>query len=426
MPIPVFGLEFNKDAKPVNKAQEEEAIRFLNGEGAGTTDVLVLSHGWNNDMAEARDLYDRLLHAIESQLPGGTGRTFAALGIFWPSKRFADKELIPGGAAGFDSSNADAQQALEALDTLKAALDTPESAAVIDELTALIPRLEGDTAAQDEFVAKLLGLNPSFDPEDDESGPAGQADHRVLELLGAPDLDFDGPPPSSEGGAAGFGNFFGGIFKGAGNATNLITYYQMKERAGFIGGQGANAVIARIQAAVPQRRFHYAGHSFGARLVTGLVDGPRQVRASTLSLLQGAFSHNAFSGNLGKGKQGKYRAVIEKKKVTGPILVTHSVQDSAVSMAYPLASRLQGEDAAGFTGFDPAGRWGGMGGNGAQNTAEADFLTLLPAGGAYQFKTGRIHNLNGDKVITGHGDIARPETGHAIVQAILAAGASSQ
>ena len=35
---------------------------------AGVTDLLVLSHGWNNDMAEARALYDELLGNVEKLL----------------------------------------------------------------------------------------------------------------------------------------------------------------------------------------------------------------------------------------------------------------------------------------------------------------------------------------------------------------------
>ena len=51
-------------------------------------------------MAEARRLYQFLLANMRVRLdairPAGSGRSFAVLGILWPSKKFADAALIPG------------------------------------------------------------------------------------------------------------------------------------------------------------------------------------------------------------------------------------------------------------------------------------------------------------------------------------------
>src|SRR5215212_10282900 len=72
------------------------------------TDLFAVSHGWNNDMADARALYEALFQSVHARLDAGqfdalTARRFAVLGIFWPSKKFADSELIPSGAASIGS-----------------------------------------------------------------------------------------------------------------------------------------------------------------------------------------------------------------------------------------------------------------------------------------------------------------------------------
>ena len=71
---------------------------------AALDDLVVVAHGWNNDMADARALYRDLLANVRRALdrgraPGLAGRRIAVLGVLWPSKKFADEDLIPGGGA---------------------------------------------------------------------------------------------------------------------------------------------------------------------------------------------------------------------------------------------------------------------------------------------------------------------------------------
>jgi hypothetical protein len=87
-----------------------------------------------------------------------------------------------------------------------------------------------------------------------------------------------------------------------------------------------------------------------------------------------------------------------------------------VGLAYPLASRLNGDDAAGIG--DANDRFGGMGANGAQHVDKAE-IQLLPIGGKYDFSSGkRVFNLNGDTIIQSHGDVARPETAAVLAAAM--------
>jgi hypothetical protein len=101
-------------------------------------------------------------------------------------------------------------------------------------------------------------------------------------------------------------------------------------------------------------------------------------------------------------------------KIKGNTLITHSVNDTAVGIAYPLASRILDQVAAALG--DANDKFGGMGRNGAQHTPEAFDDVLLAVGGAYQpLAAGKtIRNLNGDgpapkPTIASHGDVAKPE-----------------
>ena len=104
---------------------------------------------------------------------------------------------------------------------------------------------------------------------------------------------------------------------------------------------------------------------------------PANTNAVTMSLLQAAFSHNALSGGFGDAgaEKGFFRSVIDEKRVSGPIIITHTKNDKAVGIAYPLASRIAGQNAAALG--DQNDPYGGMGRNGAQKTSEADNVATM-------------------------------------------------
>jgi pimeloyl-ACP methyl ester carboxylesterase len=226
---------------------------------------------------------------------------------------------------------------------------------------------------------------------------------------------------ASPGGAASLGDLIGGIKAGAQRLLNLVTYYQMKDRAGRVGFNGANEVLQRVQAKRSDLKLHLVGHSFGGRLVTAAATGPTgkpMVPISSMSLLQAAFSHFGFAKDYTPGQQGFFRRMVEEKHVNGPVVITHSDKDKAVGLAYPIASRIANQIAAAIG--DANDPYGGIGRNGAQRTPEAVDLDLLQAGGVYALQPGRLHNLRGDALISGHSDITTPPVAHAILSAIAA------
>ena len=111
--------------------------------------------------------------------------------------------------------------------------------------------------------------------------------------------------------------------------------------------------------------------------------------------------------------------MIDKKRVKGPLIATHTKNDTAVGIAYPLASRLSGTVTAALG--DENDKYGGLGRNGAQqmNSGEAIPAKLLAAGSNYQFVPGKIHNLLADPYIKNHGDVTGPEVVNAVAAATL-------
>ncbi len=445
MSIPIFEVEIDKNAQLVTPAQEQDIIKALTAPGNAFSHVVVISHGWNNDMGEARTLYRNFFHALEQVSPATAAAT-CAIGILWPSKKFADADLIPGGAASADASPVAEAVLADRLQNLKGLFDDPAADLALDRMRALIAGINADTGKQNEFVT-LMGalLDRHTDPaqRSDDEGKATVSDRarnnggaRLLRSFGQPIVQkpksggggaagvggLAGNPalhPGGAGAAAGIGDFFSGIKAGALRLLNVATYLVMKDRAGITGRNAVNPLLQRIQAAVPHSlKFHLVGHSFGGRVVTATVDGPNALRVQTLLLLQAAYSHNGLAANFEPGKNGFFHSVFDNRKVTGPILITHSKHDSAVGLAYPLASRLNGDDAAGIG--DANDRFGGMGANGAQHIDKLE-TPLLKVGGVYDFTTSgkRVFNLNGDDIITSHGDVARPETAAVLAAAML-------
>ena len=189
----------------------------------------------------------------------------------------------------------------------------------------------------------------------------------------------------------------------------------MKERAGLVGMKGVAPLIDRLAPHVA--RIHLIGHSFGGRVVaaTALVSQTDKIHSA--SFLQAAFSHNGFSP--AALMNGFFRPVIDKKRVKGALIATHTKNDAAVGIAYPLASRISGTVAAALG--DENDKYGGLGRNGAQqmNPGEAIGAELLASGSVYQFTPGKIYNLVADRCIKNHGDFTGPEVVIAVAAATL-------
>jgi hypothetical protein len=222
-----------------------------------------------------------------------------------------------------------------------------------------------------------------------------------------------GKPKAPEGQIAGLLDIFKGAAAAATNTVSYLSYFMMKQRAGVVGEKGVAALIYKL--APHTIRIHLIGHSFGGRVAAAALKTSTNDRIQSASFLQAAFSHNGFSPPA--QMNGYFRSVIDKHRVQGPLIATYTKNDTAVGIAYPLASRISGTVAAALG--DENDRYGGLGRNGAQkmNPPEVVKADLLAVGGAYQLKAGLIHNLLADSFVSDHGDVTGKEVAGAIAAA---------
>jgi hypothetical protein len=434
--FPYAEVQYTKDGA-VHDTREVAALMQLL-EGGSVTDLLVIAHGWNNDMDDARSLYRKFFERVRAELdagrvPAAAGRNYAVLGVLWPSKKFAEKDLIPSGAAGLSSAVTDAAL-IEQLDDLKGVFTDPAADDKLEQAKKLVPDLEDSRRAREQFADLLRSVLPdaAADDEDASTNLFKLNGDQVMQRLSKPVLPARpasgeggggaarlGDPASPGGGAAGLGRFFSGIKSAARNLMNFATYYQMKERAGTIGREGLSPLLRDIRTRRPDLKLHLIGHSFGGRLVTAAAagrDDQPAVKPDTLVLLQAAFSHHGFAQRFDGTRDGFFRRVVANQMVAGPVVITCTQNDRAVGLAYPLASLIAGQAAAELG--DKNDLYGGIGRNGAQKTPEASDGTLLAVGGAYAFQAGALHNLNADQIIHDHSDICKDEVAHALLTAV--------
>ena len=426
--IPYTVAEFDKDG----------ALKTNVAVPAGTTDVIIMSHGWNNNRADAESLYQALFTSFAPLAADLAGRKLAIVGVIWPSKRFdelvtatASSDGAQGSASMQGSANGASDKLLAAkLTSMESFFDTTAQKAVLTELRALIPDLEDKGSARKAFVEKVRQLlDPSAADREDASSTFFKDDgNEIMKRLKIEEDDLDdslssdggsaslplgvGVVKPATGGAAGILGFLSGFKAAAMNVMNFGTYYEMKARAGKVGKNGVGPLVDKLAQQV--ERVHLVGHSFGGRVVTSAAAASTTDRLRSMSLLQTAFSHSGFS----KEKGGFFRSVVDGHRVRGPIIVTHSDKDKAVGVAYPIASRLNGDTTAALG--DANDKFGGLGRNGAlhMEAGEAVDGKLLPVGSAYQFSAGKLFNLEANSLIPGHSDITGKEVAFAIRRAI--------
>lgn len=353
------------------------------------TDLIVISHGWHVDPAEADAGYRKLIEHLVAEAGGEwtrAGRVFGVLGIFWPSDKFRD-DLSAETFVGTPVAGARAAAADDSAGTTELEARAVDLAAFleIEDVSAFLKRVrraakgdgkDGDAAALvAELRARVSGDADADAYRDHEELLNCDPTEMVaqLALQGNP-----APPPNTTSIAAaatgGGGNtatrLFTGTRAGVARLLNQFAYYEMKKRAGIVGAALGKRLAVELPGEKP--RLHLVGHSFGARLVTAATAEMESRKPASLTLLQAAFSHNSFGVDISYLFQkfdGGFRKVVGKWLVDGPITITHTWNDHAVGLAYPAASRISQTVAAGI-GVTPGfggekDIFGGMGANGA-------------------------------------------------------------
>ncbi|MFJ9077130.1 serine-threonine protein kinase [Streptomyces sp. NPDC102278] len=425
---PYAELTFDADGD-VDRGTREAVARI------DATDLLVFAHGWNSDRSTSTRLYDRFF----APFPGlvGAGVRLGYVGVVWPSIRFSD-EPIPD----FDPPGALAEPGFgTALDpATRQALGEfwPDRAAELERIAELLEERPDSAAAFVEFgalVREIVGVDAVATPAALDVPAMFARDvlevcRAFTEVLAEADAtrrrDGDGAGVGAGGGVGGAGLALGGglraLWGGAKEVLRQATYYQMKKRAAVVGEHGLGPVLAELAHRRPALRIHLIGHSFGARVAAfslrAVPDSSRYVKS--LTLLQGAFSHYAFTDRLPHDgdRGGDLRGL--QHRVDGPVVACHSPYDTSLGLFYPLASRMAG-DSAGLLGFDE--RWGAIGHDGVRAVPGTPRLSLetvlrggLPGAGCVSVDAGSVVRRGGAPS-GAHSDICHEELARVVVAA---------
>lgn len=412
--FPFWMLTFNEDGRPGDAAAIDAFVK--EAKEKKLADLFVFSHGWNNDHAMAMALYSAFFGEVrklvdDASTPKRRAAPIGVVGVIWPSIKWPDAETAGGGAASLDGGTPDL------FEELKTVFVSADERAALKTLEGLLDQQKNSEDALGQFQVALnrltgtVGGSSALDDMESTAFAKKARWNEVLEALAEAD--------ENAGGAAGLGDTFGKLWNGAKNALRVATYWKMKNLAGAVGSEGLGPLVGRLHAALPDLRVHLIGHSFGARVVSYTLRGlpasalsPSPVKS--LLLLQGAFSHFAFANALPFDKKRKGDLAGMASRVDGPLLATHSLKDTAVGTAYPLASIVAGQDASGLD--DPLFKWQAMGHDGAQ-AVDATEAALGKPGTTYPFAKGKWINLDGNRVIVNggppsgsHSDIVHPHT----------------
>jgi hypothetical protein len=297
------------------------------------------------------------------------------------------------------------------LEDLKRNDATPAQRRKLDKAIRLLPKLEGNSKAQDEFVDLVLSLLDDSPQDTTEGLPQvrTRSGSEVLASLAEPTV-----------GTRGIGDVLGGIAGGVGKFLNLTRWYVMKDRSGLVGSVGLAAALREFHASCPDVRLHLVGHSLGGRLMAGcakaLSETPR-LQVDSLMLLEAAFSHFGFSADNGRGTPGFFRDVVVKQVVKGPFVSTFSAEDTVVGNAYALMSRFARDSSRGIG--DASDEFGGIGRNGPLKTSEVATYPLRKPGMKYEYKPNIINNLDGSGgLIKDHGDVTNEAVTYAFASAV--------
>ena len=151
------------------------------------------------------------------------------------------------------------------------------------------------------------------------------------------------------------------------------------------------------------------------------------MKVASVTFLQGAFSHYAFTGPFPFDSKGG-RPARHAAARGGPLVACHSSHDQALGVFYPLASRLSDDDRSLLGAQDlpvlgPGSRWGALGHDGFQDLAGVTAMPLdqaltrpLPASGCVSVDASAVVRAGGPPS-GAHSDICHEELARLVLRA---------
>jgi hypothetical protein len=391
-PSGVHLIQFDEKGSLVAEASQRLETILNEARKKPPTHVFLAAHGWLNLPTDAAASYetmrDLMSQVATDRSLRGPNYVPLGMGVYWPSMSFPrSKEELSLAA---ETSIA---KALAGISDDHAGAAEPAKSA---ELRADVMKM------QDLLKRNLKKGNPDF-RTDFQSADAifrRQAIGQAIAELDPEDL------PDVES---------------IQDALQLYTYWQMKQRAGLVGGSGVRQLIARLQKEFPTATVHLIGHSFGCKVMLSAVTADEALPrpADTLVLLQGAVSFQAFADQvvgIDPAAPGGYRQATERVK--GPIIVTFSDRDLAVKDAYPVASQLArqiGEVDRPASKFVEKKWYQGLGASGICGRTP---IKMYAEGGAYNFDNG-LYSIDATNYISEHSAFNNRDVAWLIWAAIL-------
>ncbi len=421
-----FDAKGNERTEPDGKKLSEKFLAALANEPI--TDVFIISHGWLGDVPAARAQYNDWIGAMAKQTadldklkqvrPGFNPLTIA---IHWPSKPWGDEDL--SSSVSFDVTDSPIDRLIDEYadrlantEAARQALQTIFDAAMVNSSPDYLPP---------EVIAAYQVLNQ-------EAALSGEGE------TGAPGEDWEGFDPeaiyqSSQSEPVSFSTDQPSVLDKLLDPLRVLSYWKMKERARQIGENAGFNLLKTLQEKAAQTvRFHLIGHSFGCIVVSSTLNGPKGqgklVRpVNTVFLAQGAVSLWSYCAKIPyeKNRPGYFNQILAQGKVSGSIVTTRSEYDYAVGRVYPLAGKVVFSSVDFAPGQKQLPKYGGIGsyGIGGDDLGAVD-MDMLACDRSYDFKPGKIYNLESSKFINdvamggptsgAHCDIAKPEVAHAM------------
>jgi len=139
----------------------------------------------------------------------------------------------------------------------------------------------------------------------------------------------------------------------------------------------------------------------------------------SLTLLQGAFSHNAMAVLVRPGQPGAFANVVGRP--TGPIVMTHTHNDEACTFWYAIASRLSRDMTKAIGDKDDA--FGSMGANGAQKL-NPEMLAQDVSDQNFRPVAGKVNRFLADSYVVktdtlgAHNNVTNPTVGRLVASVL--------
>jgi pimeloyl-ACP methyl ester carboxylesterase len=410
------GRERTDDPDGLMSMRALDAMRSENA-----TDVFLLSHGWKGDIPAARTQYGAWMgamlackHDLAMAAARRPGFKPLLVGLHWPSLPFGVEDF---GGAGVSFATGGGDTLERMVDRCaERIVDTPAARAAL--------RTIFDSAQRDLAPAALPEpVRQAYKVLDEESALGSRG------VGGSPGDDrepFD--PDAAYSNAMNQSVSFGGTALSALlSPLAQLSFWKMKDRARTFGESGSFGLVSSLMRASDGRdvRFHLMGHSFGCIVASATVNGPQGARlprpVNSLVLVQGALSLWSYCSSIPQApaKPGYFRRIVSDRLVAGPMVTTRSEFDTAVGSLYPVAAGVA-EQVTFAPGELP--KYGGVGTFGARGPGlDIVDTNMLSATAAYDFRPGRIHNLEASGVIRegdppsgAHSDIAKTEVAHVV------------